>query len=102
MYRALLKTRLHFVLFCVTIEWRHTRDGNLMHTSCWEDKQTQGAILLLGAGDPVGCAANGSYVAGLQLGDLQLLIAVLHFGDPISALLAIKTYSTWQRSVNLG
>ena len=31
----------------------HTRDGNLMHTSCWEDKQTQGAILLLGDGDPV-------------------------------------------------
>ena len=37
----------------------HTRDGNLMHTSCWEDKQTQGAILLLGDGDPVGCAAKG-------------------------------------------
>ena len=66
MYRALLKTRQRFVQFCVTIEWRHTRDGNLMHTSCWEDKQTQGAILLLGGGDPVGCAANGSYVAGLH------------------------------------
>ena len=72
-----------------------------MHTSCW-DKQTQDAILLLGGGDPVGCAANGSYVAGLHLGDPQLLIAVLHFGDPMSASLAIKTYSTWQRSVNLG
>ena len=67
------KTELHILKtkFCSVLcyNWMgDTQDGNLMHTSCWEDKQTQGAILLLGDGDPVGCAANGSYVAGLHLG----------------------------------
>ena len=42
-----------------------------MHTSCWEDKQTQGAILHLGGGDPVGCAAKGDpmslvYIWGIR------------------------------------
>ena len=72
----------------------HTQEGNLMHTSCWEDKQTQGAILLLEDGDPVGCAANGSYVAGLHLGDPQVLfcfsgIFFQHCLDSIAASLFV-------------
>ena len=55
-----------------------------------------------GCGSGELCCKGRSYVAGLHLGDPQLLIAVLHFRNPMSASLAIKTYSTWQRSVNLG
>ena len=80
MHRALLKTRLHFAQFCVTIEWRHTQNGNLMHTSCWEDKQTQGAILHLGGGDPVSYAAKGDpmslfYIWGIR--NCLLLFCIL-------------------------
>ena len=66
---TVLCSKQDYILLSFVLQLNGTHaDGNLMHTSCWEDKQTQGAILLLGGGDPVGCAANGSYVAGLHLG----------------------------------
>ena len=96
MYRALLKTRLHFAQFCVTIEW---------DTRGWKPD----AHFLLGGQTDAGChSAFGGWGSG-GLCCKRILCrwstfggSVLFFGDPMSVLLVTKTYSTWQRSVNLG